>query len=325
MRMGEIMTVTELKALSLSELREAYRRYLESTARSKNTIQISVSDAFYIWRKASSNRFWEIVESAHFEQEGREALLALLPKQPDGAPSKNIQGYLTCLRRFRRFALDRALPMPAQAADASPKKKRQSATGALPKPCIAEVEKYLNTWATMENYTLQEAALNKLFFNLAPNNACMEDVLLKASVLNDFYSTNIFSIFPVAKHILSLNIDRRLRQGDPTLVDVIKVVEGRSYYSFASKYCSHHNPLAYPIYDSYVDKVLRYFRDADGFCAFDNDDLKQYDRFKKIVLAFRAYYQLEHYTLKEIDQYLWQLGKEFFPKNFYTKKKTTIS
>ena len=88
---------------------------------------------------------------------------------------------------------------------------------------------------------------------------------------------------------------------------------------FATKYCSHHNPLEYPIYDSYVDKVLRYFRDTDGFCDFESDDLKQYDKFKQIVLAFRTYYHLEQYTLKEIDQYLWQLGKDYFPKN-YSKK-----
>lgn len=314
------MTVTELKALPLPELREVYRKYLEGTELSKNTIQISTSDAFYIWRKASPNRFWEIVESAHFEQEGRDALLALLPKQPDGAPNKNIHRYLTCLRRFRRFALNGSFSMLAQAAEVLPKKKRQTTEGALPQPCIAEVEKYLNAWTTLENYTLQEAALDKLFFVLAPDNACMEDILLKASALNDFYSTNIFSIFPVAKHILSLNIDGRLRQGDPTLVDAIKAVGGRSYYSFASKYCSHHNPLAYPIYDSYVDKVLRHFRDADGFCAFESEELKRYDRFKEIVLAFRTFYRLEQYTLKEIDQYLWQLGKAFFPKNYNAKR-----
>ncbi|UTW70364.1 hypothetical protein KHA80_07545 [Anaerobacillus sp. HL2] len=39
----------------------------------------------------------------------------------------------------------------------------------------------------------------------------------------------------------------------------------KNFYSFATKYCSHHNPLDYPIYDSYVDEVLRHFRNRDGF------------------------------------------------------------
>ena len=46
------------------------------------------------------------------------------------------------------------------------------------------------------------------FFDLIPENKQIEDILIKCSTLNDFYSTNIFSIFPVAKHILQLDIDK---------------------------------------------------------------------------------------------------------------------
>lgn len=63
----------------------------------------------------------------------------------------------------------------------------------------------------MADYASQEAALDKLFFTFAPENTNIEDILLKVSTLNDFYSTNIFSVFPVAEHILSLNIDERLK------------------------------------------------------------------------------------------------------------------
>ena len=126
----------------------------------------------------------------------------------------------------------------------------------LPKPTRQEVEKYLRKWNTLENYVLQENSLDKLFFYTYPNNIDINDILIKCSSLNDFYSTNIFKIYAVATHILSLNIDERLRKGDPTLVDdIAKVtISGKSkyFYSFASKYCSHHNPYEYPIYDSYV-------------------------------------------------------------------------
>ena len=73
--------------------------------------------------------------------------------------------------------------------------------------------------------------------------------MIKASVLNDFYSTNIFSIFDIAKHIVSLNIDERLKKGDEQLVSEIGHIEikekKRYFYSFATKYCSHHNPVAF--------------------------------------------------------------------------------
>lgn len=314
------MTLIELKSLSLADLREVYRAYLLSTDLSKSTIQVSTSDAFYIWRKSSPNRFWEVVESPAFEQEALNALGELLPKQLDGTPSRNTQGYLAHLRRFRKFAFGNTSSFSSLPITAPHRKYTRTVKVLLPRPCQSEVEKYLDLWNTLENYSLQEAALDKLFFTMAPDNTRIEDILLKVSTLNDFYSTNIFSVFPVAKHILSLDIDTRLKQGDPTLVDAIKTVDGRNHYSFATKYCSHHNPLEYPIYDSYVDKVLRYFRDKDGFCAFKSDDLKQYDKFKQIVLAFSTYYNLEQYTLKEIDQYLWQLGKDYFPKNYYSRK-----
>ena len=71
-----------------------------------------------------------------------------------------------------------------------------------------------------------------------------------------------------------------------------------------------------PIYDSYVDKVLCFFRDRDGFAIFRTEDLKDYLRFKSTLVDFRKVYGLEEYNLKEIDKYIWQLGKEYFPKNY---------
>lgn len=176
-----------------------------------------------------------------------------------------------------------------------------------------------------ENYRLQEEALNKLFFELCPKNSDITDILLKASTLNNFYSTNIFSIYPVAKHIFNLNIDSRLKAGDVTLVgDIQHVIIGdakKNFYSFASKYCSHHNPLDYPIYDSFVYDVLCYYRNRDDFSEFQDGDLKDYGKFKSILIAFRDFYGLDKYNLKQIDQYVWQLGKDYFPKNYGKKNK----
>lgn len=190
----------------------------------------------------------------------------------------------------------------------------------IPKPCQKEVEKYLNKWDSLENYVLQESSLDKLFFKTYPKNDDINDILIKCSSLNDFYSTNIFSIFSVAKHILKLNIDKRLKEGDATLVnDIAKVkINGKdkNFYSFATKYCSHYFPTIYPIYDYYVEKVLLYFRDKDHFLDFKKSDLKKYDLFKNILISFRNYYGLNEYNLKDIDRYLWQLGKDYFKKKY---------
>lgn len=190
----------------------------------------------------------------------------------------------------------------------------------IPRPCKKEVEKYLKQWDSLENYVLQEDALNKLFFKTYPNNDNINDILIKASSLNDFYSTNIFSIFPVAKHIYKLNIDQRLKMRDETLVNDIADVEingvQKYFYSFATKYCSHHLPEDYPIYDSYVEKVLMYFKKIEKFDKFVKDDLKDYKRYKQILINFKKYFDIDEYNLKDIDRYLWQLGKEYFPKKY---------
>ena len=56
----------------------------------------------------------------------------------------------------------------------------------------------------IRNYVLQENALDKLFFKVYPNNTEIDDILIKCSSLNDFYSTNIFLTFPVWDDYLSL-------------------------------------------------------------------------------------------------------------------------
>lgn len=184
-------------------------------------------------------------------------------------------------------------------------------------PSIDEVNRYLDRWDSLDNYVLQENSLDKLFFETYPHNTDIREILVKASTLNDFYSTNIFSIFPVAKHILGLDIDERLQKGDESLVNEIALVDmggvKRNFYSFATKYCSHHFPLLYPIYDSYVEKVLMGFKKKDRFSKFKKGDLKDYRKFKMIIIDFRDYYDLNEFELKDIDRYLWQLGKEIFP------------
>ena len=186
----------------------------------------------------------------------------------------------------------------------------------LPSP--DKVNEYLQKWDQLEDYVSQESALDKLFLELCRYNTCIEDILIKCSALNDFYSTNIFKVHNVAQHYLHMDIDNRLDEGDLTLVEDLAhiIINGKpfKFYSFASKYCSHHRPNTYPIYDSYVHKLLKYFRDRnkDSFCNFKEADLKDYQSYVAIIQAFQQYYGLNSFSIKEIDKYLWQLGKEVF-------------
>ncbi len=192
-------------------------------------------------------------------------------------------------------------------------------------PSKKEVEKYLNKWKHRENTILHENALDKLFLETYPKNNDINEVLIKASSLNDFYYTNIFSIIPVAKHIIEIKTDERLEKNDTSLVNDMANINisgvDKNFYSFATKYCSRHNPKEFPIYDSYVDKCLMYFKRKDNFAKFVKKDLKDYKKFKEILVSFKKFYDIDEYDLKDIDMYLWQLGKEKFPKNYSKNSK----
>jgi hypothetical protein len=309
----------DIKKSSLKYIRSAYKAYLHDRNLSKNTISTMMTDSFYIWRKRGAAEFWSIVFSDDFETIGKSVLLDILHQFSKGDITNNVSGYMSNLRQFRLFLQSEtvfAIPDSSVQKNKTGKITPPQMVKVLPDPSCDQVELYLDQWDSLEDYHLQEDALNRLFFKLCPKNNNISDVLLKVSALNDFYSTNIYKVFPVAKHILSLKIDSRLRRGDVTLVDDIKAViisdKTINFYSFATKYCSHHKPLIYPIYDSYVDDVLRYYRKRDSFAKFGRDDLKNYARFRSVLEQFRSYYHLDCYNLKELDKYLWQLGKKHF-------------
>lgn len=317
------MDIHVAMTMTLDEIKSNYKGYLRLQALSKNTVQTASNDAFYLWKNESKELFWEKILSPDFETVYRVAVLDSLSKRTKGNPQKLVSSYISSARRFRKFLEIDTVDVKATPTLIKDTQKKKINVE-IPTPCISEIEWYLSKWDELEQYHVQEEALDKLFFTLCPENKDISDVLLKVSTLNDFYSTNIFSVYPVAKHITSLDIDVRLKAGDITLVgDIQRVIINdteKNFYSFATKYCSHHNPLEYPIYDSYVAKVLRYFRDLDGFAEFKNDDLKNYIRFKGMLIDFRKFYHLQQFNLKEIDKYIWQLGKAYFPKDFAKKK-----
>jgi hypothetical protein len=126
---------------------------------------------------------------------------------------------------------------------------------------------------------------------------------------------------PVARHILSLDIDAKLADGAAELVNAIARVpmkDGkiRRNYSFATKYCSWHVPDAYPIFDSVVGRLLGEYQRLDRFAAYTwQHELTEYATFKAAVEAFQQHYDLGAFSFKELDKFLWSYGKEYFGRN----------
>lgn len=118
----------------------------------------------------------------------------------------------------------------------------------------------------------------------------------------------------MAKHIVACNVDTLLAGGSPEAVELIAKVrladdsKERHLYSFASKYCSWHNPAEFPIYDSRARNTLWKYRRQDKFHDFSSEELwcyNGYGKFREIVDAFRDYYGLREFSFKEIDKFLY--------------------
>lgn len=290
------MNVRLAQNLKMRDLQKEFRRFLEQENFAASTINTMCYDSFYLWRLGGRKLFWSVVTSFDFTKRAKKELGKLLEQHSKGDVERNVNGYVKNLQRFRKFVFD------------------------IPKPNVEELERYIENWKGKVDYQNQEAALDKLF-GLCPKNSDIKDVLLKSTVLNIFYSTQIRDIKPVAKKIVGMNIDHRLAEGDLTLVDDFGKVrrgDGKEVgiYSFATKYCSHHKPDVYPIYDSFVDTMLCYFQRRDKFYSFKPQQLLSYSLFYEVMVAFREYYGLTKYSFKLVDKYLWLLGKDYFPKKY---------
>ena len=174
------------------------------------------------------------------------------------------------------------------------------------------------TYPGMDTYAIQYLSLQLLFQKqwAGGNNTRTDVVYLKASTLNLYYSTNIVAMHPMAVGISRIhNIDQRLQSGDPTLVNDIATIIPRHNYSFATKYCACHNPIAYPIYDNIVaDFFCEIIRKGHLHCFQTQKKMKEkmkadYSFYKAIYTAFMQQYNLTSLTYRDVDWYIWTAGK----------------
>lgn len=192
------------------------------------------------------------------------------------------------------------------------------------------IDDILNEWKDLGAYTKQEEILCNLFRKY-PENTNFEDVVYKITILDSFYSTNLrfndktltadkdskSGVIEVANIILGIkDFDERVKNGDKKLVgQIVNTAKQdknmKSVYSFATKYCSFHNPEKYPICDNFVKEELKYYRNQkESNFDFRNNELEIYGKFVDVIKNFRNIFNLNKYSFKQIDQYLWLVGKK---------------
>ena len=119
----------------------------------------------------------------------------------------------------------------------------------LPLPTPALVRD-ANRRFDQERYGRVDPVLRRIF-SAHPKSRMFDEVLLKVALLNTLYNTRLLAVVAMADHIYALRPDGSLTAGDPALVDQIACLtvggKQRRHYSFATKYCSWHQPRQFPI------------------------------------------------------------------------------
>ena len=194
----------------------------------------------------------------------------------------------------------------------------------MPKPSKDDMKRVFELWdkdEKMAHYQKEEKILKELFTQY-PKNTNLDEITQKVSIINKFYSTGLNRIqIPhkaMAKHILSVNFDKRVQGWDERLVADLTTPFAKKPYSFASAYCVLHNGLVYEnddyvINTSIVRNKLSEFKKAYPKCKFakftERDfGLENYKKFKQILESFRDDFKLDC-LLRNVDWYLWKMGK----------------
>ena len=169
-----------------------------------------------------------------------------------------------------------------------------------------------------DRYAFADTILKEEFENTKED---LSQIYKKVVLLNSLYSTNIYATFEVTLKISKIhNFRKRVMSGDLLLVDEIRknIISGKNkdFYSFATKYCHHHNANAYPIYDSFVENSLMVFSKELFPNKIQRSKMKDYHYFKGNIDSLANKWQLpEDFKYTKIDKYLWKKGKESENRN----------
>ncbi len=171
-----------------------------------------------------------------------------------------------------------------------------------------------------DKYTTLFYEAVRLTFENYPKNVDKLAVLLKFTILNDLYRTNIMDKVKIVDHLYRLsteeNLDALLKSGNLDAVSKIRCGHGirtkktgkeRNFYSFATKYCHFSNPKCYPIYDQYVEKAIMKLREGDYIQFRNQNDLHDPQTFRDIIYQIIQKSGLDSY--QKVDRALWRYGQ----------------
>lgn len=202
------------------------------------------------------------------------------------------------------------------------------------------IDEIIGRFEEKEKY--KEAVLKEIFEKYKTNKN-LNEVLIKVTVLNSLYSAGLnnndgkktIDVVTMARHIQAKSrLDDWLDSEDEEVLynayyyiacgsSEIRSDSYNNCYAFASKYCSWQRPEVFPIMDSRAKKNLYQFIKNNDITISSNqkidrlgkDDFYDYKMFWQICKEFKEFVNSNYvgekeYTIKDIDKFLWQYGRE---------------
>jgi hypothetical protein len=160
--------------------------------------------------------------------------------------------------------------------------------------------------------------------NKFPGNEDLRDVLVKVTMIVSLYGLVIYDWESMAIHISNIsNLDELLDIGDLNAVNMIRLQHGiknkngteLNFYSFATKYCSAHNPCKYPIYDSMVARTIYNLNSQlnnskpEVFEKLTWEKMNDYEIYFNTIHKYMNYFGFEQSDCKEFDKGFWIYSK----------------
>jgi hypothetical protein len=170
-----------------------------------------------------------------------------------------------------------------------------------------QIDAALRMHCRLEQWRLSDVALHALRDEMPGWND--ETSLIKCVAINALYSTNVFAIIKMAKHVTTvfktaqhLSTDELVAQ--VALLDLNDGKRPRHHVSFASKLCHFFvDEERFPIYDKAACDTLRSHLD-DDYCL---DGSKLYPAFRENLRRLKDASNIVA-TVSEMDRYLWIVG-----------------
>ncbi len=144
-------------------------------------------------------------------------------------------------------------------------------------------------------------------------------IISRVRKINALYHThlweeNIIDIVDFLSNKGGIEFENRIVSGDLNVIKELVAQNNRNCFVFATKYCSFVNSDCFPMYDSYVASALLNFHNSkpliDGKLNFEKFRKDcDYKAFKDALDKFVVRYKLYNCSYREIDKYLWLVGK----------------